>query len=102
MPTEKQLLAVYHAQDVADLCNHIAWEEVLKPDLLKTREIFSKQLVSSVLGDKIQTPSGVVSSEQLAGKIFGIDFIVMKIEKILSLGDISRAKLHAEGFDLSS
>lgn len=80
------------ADDVKDLLHHIAWTDVIQPALLKQREAYTKQLVSSTLGTPIegQTSMGnsyVVSPEQLAGRISGIDFILDLFTKILSRGD---------------
>jgi uncharacterized protein YgfB (UPF0149 family) len=103
MIPEKNIELAAKAADLQNLLEHIAWEEILLPELQKMREAFSKQLVDAVLGVALKTADGdKVSSEQLAGKIFGIDFITDKISKILSQGERALAEIRERGFDLNN
>ena len=98
--------AVAKAEDMEDLLDHIAWREVLRPELMKERENYTKLLVNSTLGmpvvmDTKQGPTAV-TKEQLAGKIYGIDFIVATIEKILTAGYRAADELRARGLSLAN
>lgn len=105
MAVKSPFEAVAKGQDLGDLLDHIAWREVLRPELLKERDNYTKLLVNSTLGlpvvvDTKQGPM-TVSKEQLAGKIYGIDFIITTIEKILSLGFRAADELRAHGLSLA-
>lgn len=93
------------AEDLGDLLDHIAWREVLQPELLKARDNYTKMLVNSTLGlpVTVDTKAGpsVISREQLAGKIFGIDFVITTVENILSRGRRAVEELRAHGISLS-
>lgn len=92
------------AQDLEDLLDHIAWTDVIRPALYKTRDDLTQQLVSSTLGVpvQIQTITGPVdvSREQLAGKIFGINYIISMFEKLLQRGEIAAKQLKELGINL--
>lgn len=74
--------------DTQDLMEHIAWTDVVKPKLLNLREMLSKQLVNAVLDPALSS-----QKEQIAGKIFGIDYIINIFEGILSKGKNSQKAL---------
>jgi len=94
------------AEDLGSLLDHIGWTEVLRPALIREKEVYTKLLVSSTLGMPvtITTATGPVSlsQEQLAGKIYGIDYILDVVEKILSRGARAVAELRSRGVNLSS
>lgn len=93
------------AQDVGDLLEHIAWAETIRPALIRERENYSKLLVGATLGLPVQaeTAGGVVTitREQLAGKIYGIDYILDLFEKILARGDRAIAELKSSGVTIT-
>ena len=93
-------------EDLGSLLDHIGWTEVLRPALLRERDVYTKLLVGATLGApvSINTSSGAVtlSSEQLAGKIYGIDYILDVVEKILTRGARAVAELRSHGVNLSS
>lgn len=103
MPKASPFLEAAKAEDLHDLLNHIAWTDVVRPALLREREVFTKLLVASTLGAPVQVPSSSgpvpVTREQLAGKIYGIDYITGLMEKILDKGvraveELNRAGVH--------
>lgn len=99
--TKNLYLEAAKAEDVQDLLNHIAWTETLRPALVRERDVFTKLLVGATLGRpvQIQTAAGVaeMSKEQLAGKIYGIDYIFDYFEKILTRGARAVAELRTQG-----
>ena len=76
-------LKIAQAEDTQDLLNHIAWTDVVKPKLLKDKEIWEKTLVAHLLGAPL--PEGQ-TKEQLAGKIYGINYTIEYLENILRTG----------------
>lgn len=94
-------LAAAQAEDLGDLLDHIAWTEVLRPALLRERDNYTKMLVNSTLGlpVTIRTEAGAVqlTHEQLAGKIYGIDYIIDLVEKILTKGTRAVMELRSKG-----
>jgi hypothetical protein len=91
------------AEDLSDLLNHIAWTDVLRPALMREREMYTKLLVASTLGAPVEvaTHSGTatLTKEQLAGKIYGIDYILNLMETVIKKGaraveELSRAGVH--------
>jgi hypothetical protein len=92
---------VAKAYDLENLLDHIAWEELLKPGLVSERNALITQLVDSALGSPLKNQDGTsVSTEQLAGKLYGINYILDKIERILSEGVSASDKLTAQGLHL--
>ena len=85
------------AEDLFDLLEHIAWTDTVKPELLEIRDQLSKALVNHLLGTPL--PDGV-TKEQIAGKIFGINFIISKFESILSRGKKAVETLSVQGISL--
>ena len=83
METHEMVLKIAQADDTQDLLNHIAWTDVVKPRLLKDKEIWEKQLIACLLGTPL--PDGM-TKEQLAGKIFGINYLIDQLERILKEG----------------
>lgn len=76
------------AADLQDLLNHIAWTDVILPQLDSARKLLTEQLVALVLAPPTDKPRE--SQEQIAGKLYGIDFITKKLSQILREG--ARAK----------
>jgi len=86
------------AEDIFDLLNHIAWTDVLKPKLLSVREQYTKALVNNLLGTPL--PKDGPTQEQIAGKIYGIDFMISTIESVLTRGEKAIAELNYQGISL--
>lgn len=91
------LLAAAQAEDTFDLLNHIAWTDVIKPKMTKIRDQYSIALVNHLLGSPL--PEGL-TKEQLAGKIYGIDYITTVIENILTRGKNALEDLNDRGISL--
>lgn len=92
------------AEDLDNLLEHIAWSDTVKPKLLAERDRFTRLLVSSTLGVPVQTETAAgavtITREQLAGKIFGIDYILTLFEKILTRGELAATELKKLGLSL--
>jgi len=73
--------------DTQDLLNHIAWTDVIKPKLDEAKLLLTKQLVDATLNP--QQPNSQ-TREQIAGRLWGIDYIITSFEKVLREG--ARAK----------
>lgn len=91
------------ASDVGDFLSHIAWTDVLRPKFAAYKELLIQQLTSSVLGMPVtaKTFGGnevVISKEQIAGRIAGIDWLVQTLERILKEGDRAASFLESNGF----
>lgn len=95
----------YKAEDLDNLLDNIAWTDIVRPALIHEREQLTKSLVSSTLGLPIQakTAAGTIeiTREQLAGKIFGIDYIMNLFEKILTRGEVAERYLKELGVNIS-
>lgn len=95
----------YKADDLSDLLDHLAWTDTVRPALLRERDSLTRSLVNSTLGLPIQakTLAGPVevTREQLAGKIYGIDYIVTVFEKILTRGAVAERQLKDLGINVS-
>jgi hypothetical protein len=95
--SEDSLTRVAQAEDTYDLLEHIAWTDVLRPKLIEARDQYSKALVNHLLGAPLQDG---LTKEQLAGKIYGITFIISLIESILTRGERALADLKSIGISL--
>lgn len=93
--------AVAKAEDLGDLLDHIAWREVILPELIKARDNYTKMLVSSTLGLPVMVGAAVITREQLAGRIDGINFITGLMEDILKRGYRAAEELRANGLSLA-
>lgn len=93
------LLAVAKAEDTQDLLNHIAWTDVIRPQLEKQVKQCSDLLVQEALGG--QLPPGR-TREQIAGMAFGVQYIVGLLERILKDGERGLLELRREGLDIST
>jgi hypothetical protein len=80
---EKQYLKAAQGIDTQDLLNHIAWTDVVRPRLDEAKAALTKRLVEATL--KPLDPREE-SREQLAGKLWGIDFVITTLERILREG----------------
>lgn len=91
------------AEDLDNLLDHLAWTDTLRPALLRERNALTHLLVDSTLGLPVQakTLGGPVeiTREQLAGKIYGIDYIMTIMEKILTRGETASRQLKELGIN---
>lgn len=81
-------LSAIQGQDTQDLLNHIAWTDIIKPKLIEAKLFYTNQLVDALLSKHEGE-----SKEQIAGKIYGIDYVVKVLERILKEGSQSREAL---------
>jgi hypothetical protein len=91
----------YKAQDLDSLLDNIAWTDTIRPALIRERDLLTNALVNSTLGLPVQTKTlaGVAETtrEQLAGKIYGINYIMTLFEKLLQRGEAAEAVLKSLG-----
>lgn len=87
-----QDLAVTATQgiDTEDFLRHIAWEEILLPRFTEDRRVLTDRLVQSIL--KPESTEGE-SREQIAGKLWGIDYAIKTIESVIKKGKVAKAEL---------
>ena len=95
---QKYLEAMAKAEDLRDLLGHIAWTEVLQPAMTDAVNKYQKMLTARVLGRPvvIKDASGIVeslTSEQIAGRIEGIEYAFDIIKQVLRDGDNAVKKL---------
>jgi hypothetical protein len=105
MNNSSRLELAARAEDVNDLLNHIAWTDTIRPELIKHKDTLSKMLVASVLGTPVQRQTArgeaiIVTTEQLAGRIEGIDFVLSLLEGILRRGVTALRDLSAQGYNI--
>jgi len=92
---DAQMKAVAVAEDILDLEQHVAWQDVLLPKLREHKAFYEKELVGAVLGQKPITVSGqLLTAEQLAGKVYGIDYIIALFTDILKRGEAALNQLN--------
>jgi hypothetical protein len=99
-------ISVAKAKDLEDLLDHIAWTDTLRPALVDFKNVLASQLVQVTLGHpiEVQTSSGnsvPISREQLAGQIYGIDWLMKFVERVLDKGHVSADELKRLGISLS-
>lgn len=75
------------ADALTTFLDNTAWKDIVEPALLKHKAALQQSLVKATLGEIPDSPAG------LAGKIYGIDFVLATILTILRSGDSARAKL---------
>jgi len=78
------------AGDVADMLNHIGWQERVKPQLVAERSKYQQLLTQLVLNPNLDP---VHSKEQIAACIIGINIIIKAFESILQKGISAEAAL---------
>jgi len=99
MTNQARVTAVAKAEDLNNLLEHIAWQEAVKPLILKKRNDLSTMLVNATLG-ATSAQGQPYSKEQLAGAIWGIDEMLHTFEKILRDGDKALRELREQGLSL--
>lgn len=85
------------AEDLQGLLDHIAWTDTLEPRLRALREDYSKVLVNHLLGTPLENG---LTKEQLAGRIYGIDWITNLIRSVLTRGKKAVTELQYQGISL--
>ena len=94
----------YKADDLGDLLSHIAWDDTVRPALLRERDALTTLLVNSTLGLPVQSQTATgpvtVTREQLAGKIYGINYIMKLFENILTRGERAERQLKELGINV--
>ena len=98
MTTHELRISAAKAEDTADLLNHIAWTDAVKPELLRRRDNYARQLVNSTLG--MALPEGT-TREMIAGRILGIDDTITLLERILRDGARAVELLRMENLTLN-
>ena len=105
MKLETTYTDAYKADDLENLLDNIAWVDTLRPALIRERDSLTRQLVNSTLGLPVQaktlTGPVEVTREQLAGKIYGIDYIMTLVERILGRGEQATSELKRLGINIS-
>ena len=103
MTNQDRLEAVAKADATAELLDHIGWTEVVLPKLLKTKDLYTTVLVQAVLSNKPPTMDGQETTrEQLAGRVYGIEYVIKLFESILSKGEGALKALEAQGLSINS
>ena len=97
---EDQLVAVAKAEDTYDLLRHIAWTDVIKPQLERELKTNSELLISDALG--VPNALGGKTREQVAGMCYGITRMISLFESILTKGEKALASLRDAGIALTN
>jgi hypothetical protein len=97
MNNPKALLEAHQAQDVESLLDNIAWTDVILPKILAAREQYTSSLVALTLGAQTTSP---ITREQIAGRIYGLDFVVTLMQKILKRGKDAEEYLASIGISI--
>lgn len=79
--------------DTKDLLDHIAWTDVIQPQIVQAKAILTNRLVAATLN---APKPGDETREQIAGRLYGIGFIEKVIEKILKEGDSGARELASQ------
>lgn len=95
---EQRLINVAQAEDTYDLLQHIAWTDVLKPRLEKEKSNALEQIGAYHLGTKL--PEGI-SVEQIAGRAYGINYVIKLIEVVLSRGAKALDEIQSSGLNIT-
>ena len=103
MDNQARLQLVAQADTVADLAHHIGWTEVVLPKLQKMKELYTQVLVNAVLSNKPPFLDGQETTrEQLAGRVYGIDYIMRLMDEIIRKGTRALSDLEAQGVTIDS
>lgn len=93
----KALEAAAKRTDLSELLDHIAWTDILKPELQRRRDWYLSVLVSSTLKKGYRLPNGeMLTPEMAAGVVYGIDMIEEIIKRVLSRGEAALTALKNE------
>lgn len=98
MTNEERLVAVAQAEDTYDLLQHIAWTDILLPQLEKEKKAALEAIAAFHLGTPL--PNGV-TVEKLAGKAYGINYVTQKIENVLTRGKKALGEIQEQGIHIT-
>lgn len=83
---DKQELA-NDAANLNDLLDHIAWKDIVKPELAKAKEAYYKYLFQATLGTKVADGTGnTLTPVDIAGRIYGLEFVDDLLTRVLTQG----------------
>lgn len=99
MDNEKRLESVAAADATAGFLHEIAWDEIVKPALLKERNNLTTILVGAVLG---KDPANGLTREQIAGMVYGVDRLIRAFDDIIKRGTTALEQLESQGFCLTA
>ena len=94
---------VAKAEDLDNLLDHIAWTDVIYPELQRKKAYWTRALMDTVLGRPMTVPvNGTkeyreLKPEELAGRIDGIDWVIGFFTKTLSKGAEAHEELISSG-----
>lgn len=97
MPPQNLALKAAYGEDTMDLLNHLAWTDIVRPRLEEARITFTNQLVSATLKPQ---HADAETKEQIAGKLYGIAYVIQIFERILKEGENARVLLAKENLFL--
>lgn len=86
MDTKTSLILAAKGEDTKDLLNHIAWTDVISPELLRLKDEYINLLTAAVLGQQLMQNGIPITKEMLAGRVEGITFIHNLFARILKDG----------------
>jgi len=79
--------AINKADDVAMLLDSIGWKDVIQPELRRYRESLANRLMAAVLNGPVTMPDGSnLTKEQIAGIMYGVDWVEKLFLRILKDG----------------
>lgn len=80
--------AAAKGSDAADFLDHIAWTEVIEPQLLREREALMQELVQATL-----SPNPKTNAALAAGKIAGLDWFRHRLAQLIREGKDAAATM---------
>lgn len=104
MPTNQdRLSAVAKADATAEFMESVGWDQVILPMLMKQKDLYSTMLVAAVLSNHPPSMDGVETTrEQLAGRVYGIDFVVKLLDSVLRKGTSALKDLEKQGVQIET
>jgi hypothetical protein len=97
MSTSTTVEAALKGADLQNLLEHIAWTDILEPELQRRRQLYQDMICKKVLGEPTQNQ---MSLEQLAGRVAGIDYTLNIIKHVLTKGESALKSLRESGIHL--
>jgi hypothetical protein len=94
------ITAAAKSEDLQNLLHHIAWTDVISPELKNLKEEYMSVLTAAVLGREFTMGGAPITKEQLAGRIEGISFIHELFARILKEGRIAIEKCKRQNLNL--
>lgn len=78
--------AINKADDLAQLLDCLGWTQVIQPEFRRARESLGNQLMTAVLDGRASVGGQSLTKEQIAGMMWGIDWLDKLFGKILKDG----------------